>query len=250
MIQNALIETRFGLVPRRIEMVAWIVFFCICIFVGSDLAQKIVGTSKLRSGATGFTLELTSTIVLLVVGFVIPLTSPFFVEFPSLRPSVVTFTDSGDLVYRKWGLWTPPWKDVEVANVPATGERLIFYFQNTSTLIEHEGKIYVLEFDGEINLNDPKKFYSDRSRRKQDSRPLGLMEREVRKAILMVHVQNEDEIKKLANSTCFVESSTYRASCPKVTDFIVEKSGVKQLLEDNGLSLKHTATVQSTDIIK
>lgn len=226
-------------------MIAWISFTFLCFTLGVLLGNQIEKWRLPRLAATMFA----------VVGIFIPLASPFFVEFPSLfgKPTVVTFAEEGDLVYHPWGLWTLPWKNMEVANVPTDCERLIFYFQNTSTLVEHEGRAYLLEFDGEICLSDPKKFYSDRSKRIQTGRPLGRYEREVRRVLFRVHAHNEDELKRLTleNQCIANHERMYRAPCPQVSNFIVEKSsGLKQLLDENGLVLKHTTHVQSTDLMK
>ncbi|MEN9524400.1 MAG: hypothetical protein RL536_469 [Candidatus Parcubacteria bacterium] len=228
-------------------MIAWILFFVVCFIIGVTLAQKIESTFKKRRLV--FTLAETS--VIWVFCAAIPFASPFFVEFPTFvgSPTIVTFKEDGNLVYHRLGLWTPPWNNMEVANVPTECERLSFYSHNSSTIFDHDGKIFIMEFDGDLCVSDPKKYFSDKSRRRQSRRMSHKLESEVRRSVFLVHTRKEDELKRLAvASNCFTGDTIQRQPCPRVTDFIFEESGIVPLLNENGVTLKHTTTVTKTGL--
>lgn len=95
--------------------------------------------------------------------------TPFVVEFPSLikEPTAATFNRGGELVYHKWGLFTPPWSDREVVNVPRRCTSVNLEKQYVSVLFEANEKIYVAWFSARMCLTDPQKFYRLPERREQ-----------------------------------------------------------------------------------
>lgn len=140
-------------------MLVGIVFFALCVFVAAIVAARI--ENRFPNVAI---------VVAVTIAFGIPIAAINYFEFPTLfgKPTVATFDEDDNLVYHKWGLYTP--SGLEVVNAVQGQEcRFVGGYDGTIVFVENNGWIHKVVLGATLILDNPKTFYATRSRRHQSA---------------------------------------------------------------------------------
>lgn len=184
-------------------MLAGLLFFCICVVVGVVLGNKVNDLiegeypSRQREGLA----QLVAVTLFLVMVFGVPSAVAWYFEFPTLigQTDVATFDAEGNLVYHKWGLYTPP--GLEVVNA-REGERWTILHSSNCPFILVEKDNYVLEVGLDViaTLKDPKVFYRLKERRQQGADVSTVLGEDIKKDVIRMIIQDLNEIRVSAGS--------------------------------------------------